>query len=396
MRVIGLISGTSYDAIDVAAADLEMRDGVVMLRPLGALSVEFDEELRARIAMSLPPADTSYEQVCRLDTELGQAFAGAAARALVELCAGDADLVVSHGQTMYHWVDEDGRARGTLQLGQPAWVAERTGLPVVSDLRSRDIARGGHGAPLVSIFDVLLLAGRPGRSGALNLGGIANLTVVDTDGHALAFDAGPANALIDAATARLCGEPFDANGQHARHGCVDEQLLTALLDHPYYAQPAPKSTGKELFHWEYVRERLPSDGLPADDIIATVTELTARVVADDLARHQVDEVFVSGGGAHNPRLMQRLGALAPNGCRLGDIRDLGVDTDDKEAYAFALLGFLTVNGLPATVPSCTGAAEPSLLGTITPGASPLRLPEPAPRPPTRLVISLNGSSAIHP
>ena len=391
MRVIGLMSGTSYDAIDVAAADLEMHDGVVVLRPLGSLSVAFDEELRTRIAVGLPPADTSYEQVCRLDTALGQTFAAAAARALDELCAGDADLVVSHGQTVYHWVDEHGRARGTLQLGQPAWVAERTGLPVVSDLRSRDIARGGHGAPLVSMFDVLLLAGRPGRAGALNLGGIANLTVVDDDGRALAFDAGPANALIDAATSRLWGEPFDADGQHARSGRVHEALLTALLNHPYYALPAPKSTGKELFHWEYVRERLPGDRLPgdrlpADDVIATVTELSARVVADELARHQVDEVFVSGGGARNPWLMQRLGALAPHGCRLAGILDLGVGSDEKEAYAFALLGFLTVHGVPATVPSCTGAAGPSLLGSITPGGSPLRLPEPASRRPTRLVI----------
>ena len=387
MRVVGLISGTSYDAIDVAAADLELRDGAVVLSPRGALAVPFDEALRTRIAAGLPPADTTYEQVCRLDTELGQAFAGAAARGLAELCGGDADLVVSHGQTMYHWVDEQGRARGTLQLGQPAWVAEQTGLPVVSDLRSRDIARGGHGAPLVSIFDVLLLAERKGRQAALNLGGIANLTVLDTDGQALAFDAGPANALVDAAAQRFCGVPYDAGGEHAARGNVHEELVSALLDHPYYEQPAPKSTGKELFHWEYLRERLPRGGLPADDVIATVTELTARVVANELARHRVDEVFVSGGGARNPWLMQRLAAAAPSGCRLAGVAELGVGPDEKEAYAFTLLGFLTVNGLHATVPSCTGATAASQLGTITPGASPLRLPEPAPHPPTRLVIS---------
>jgi anhydro-N-acetylmuramic acid kinase len=387
VRVIGLISGTSYDAIDVAAADLELWDGAVVLRPRGALAVPFEDDLRKRIAAGLPPAETSYEQVCRLDTELGQAFADAAVRGLDELCGGDADLVVSHGQTMYHWVDGDGRARGTLQLGQPAWVAERIGLPVVSDLRSRDITRGGHGAPLVSIFDVLLLAGRQGRPAALNLGGIANLTVVDTEGKALAFDAGPANALVDAATQSLCGEPFDAGGEHAARGSVHEGLLSALLDHPYYGQPAPKSTGKELFHWEYVRERLPSEQLPPDDVIATVTELTARVVAGELRRHGVDEVFVSGGGARNPWLMQRLAATAPSGCRLAGIAELGVGPDEKEAYAFTLLGFLTVNGLHATVPSCTGAAAPSLLGSITPGASPLRLPEPAERAPTRLVIA---------
>jgi anhydro-N-acetylmuramic acid kinase len=384
MRVIGLMSGTSYDAIDVAAAELGLHGDVVTMRPLGALSVPFDEDLRTRIAGGLPPAQTSYEQVCVLDTELGQAFGDAAARGIDELCAGAADLVVSHGQTVYHWVDEDGRARGTLQLGQPAWVAEHTGLPVVSDLRSRDIARGGHGAPLVSMFDVLLLAGRPGRCGALNLGGIANLTVVDGDGHAVAFDAGPANALIDAATSLLRGEPFDADGQRAARGRVDDRLLAALLDHPYFAQPAPKSTGKELFHWGYVRDRLSSEQLAADDIIATLTELSAQVVATELERHRVDEVFVSGGGARNRWLLQRLASLAPSGCRLTGIADLGFGPEEKEAYAFALLGFLTLNGLPATVPSCTGASTPSMLGSITPGAASLRLPEPAQQVPVRL------------
>jgi anhydro-N-acetylmuramic acid kinase len=388
MRVIGIMSGTSYDAIDVAAADLELQDDVVSLHPRGSVTVSFSEELRESIGSALPPARTSYEEVCRLDNELGQVFAAAAARGLDELCDGRADLVVSHGQTMYHWVDDDGTARGTLQLGQPAWIAERTGLPVVSDLRSRDVARGGHGAPLVSMFDVLLLAGRPGRGGALNLGGIANLTVVDAEEPPFAFDIGPANALIDAATLHLCGEPYDAGGEHAARGRVHEGLLKSLLAEPYYEKPAPKSTGKELFHWAYLQDRLgQNEPVAADDVVATVTELTARLVAEELRRHRVDEVFASGGGVHNPWLMQRIGAVAPDGCRLATIDELGVSPDDKEAYAFTLLGFLTVNGLPGTVPSCTGATGPSVLGTITPGASPLRLPEPSPQMPTRLVVA---------
>ena len=170
MRVIGVMSGTSYDAIDVAAADLELRDDAVVLHPLGARSVPYAGELRTRIADGLPPARTSYEEVCRLDTELGHAFADAAALGVRELGDGRADLVVSHGQTLYHWVDAGGRALGTLQLGQPAWIAERTGLPVVSDLRSRDVARGGNGAPLVSIFDVLLLGGAGWAAGGAQPG----------------------------------------------------------------------------------------------------------------------------------------------------------------------------------------------------------------------------------
>jgi len=388
MRVIGVMSGTSYDAIDVAAADLELRDDAVVLHPLGARSVAYAGELRARIADGLPPAQTSYEQVCRLDTELGHVFADAAALGMRELCDGSADLVVSHGQTVYHWVDEGGRAQGTLQLGQPAWIAERTGLPVVSDLRSRDVARGGNGAPLVSIFDVLLLGGAGGPRAALNLGGIANLTVVGGSAEPLAYDVGPANALVDAATTELCGDPFDADGRRAASGTIHEGLLATLLDEPYYATSPPKSTGKELFHWGYVRERLHAlQPVDVDDVVATLTELTARTVADELGRRGVVELFASGGGVRNARLMQRLAELAGRGCTVRTIDELGVGADEKEAYAFALLGFLTMHGLAGTIPSCTGASGPSVLGSITPGASALRLPAPVGEPPTRLTIA---------
>lgn len=387
MRVVGLMSGTSYDAIDVAAADLDLNGDAVRLRPLGGLPVPYPPALRARIGAAMPPAETAYAEVCRLDTELGQMFAAAAARGVDELCEGRADLVVSPGQTMFHWV-EDGTVLGTLQLGQPAWVAERTGLPVVSDLRSRDVARGGHGAPLVSMFDVLLLGAGPARRGALNLGGIANLTVAGPVDSALAYDIGPANALIDAAALQLCGEPFDADGARAARGTVHEGLLGALLSDPYYDLRPPKSTGKELFHPGYLHDRLAA--LPArppvDDVLSTVTELTARLVGTELARHRLTEVFVSGGGVRNPWLLRRISELAAPGCRVRRIDELGVDADAKEAYAFALLGFLSVHGLAGTVPSCTGASAPAVLGSITPGRYPLRLPEPVAVPPSRLQV----------
>ncbi|MGH3354785.1 MAG: anhydro-N-acetylmuramic acid kinase [Nocardioidaceae bacterium] len=387
MRVIGIMSGTSYDAIDVAAADLGLRDGEVHLRPLGALRVPYAEELRGAIAAGMPPEVTSYAAVCRLDTTLGQAFADAAARGIAELCDGRADLVVSHGQTMFHWVDDDGRARGTLQLGQPAWIAHATGTPVVSDLRSRDLTRGGQGAPLVSLFDVLLLASRGPARAALNLGGIANVTVLSAE-TTLAYDIGPANALIDAAARELCGEPYDADGAHAALGTVHHDLLRTLLDEPYYRRPAPKSTGKEMFHWPYLQTRLTSlPPLSPDDVIATVSELTATLVASELGRHRVEDVFVSGGGTRNSWLMGRLRDAATPGCSVRSIADLGVSPDDKEAYAFALLGFLTVHGIAGTVPSCTGASGPSVLGSITPGNRPLRLPEPVRTPLTRLVVT---------
>ena len=382
MRVIGLMSGTSYDAIDAAAADLRLKGDELVLTPLGMLSQPYPDELRAAVAAALPPAPTSMEDVCRLDTGIGQAFAAVARQAVEQLCGGSADLVVSHGQTMFHWVD-GGSVRGTLQLGQPAWIAEATGLPVVSDLRARDVAAGGQGAPLVSIIDVLWLRGRPGVPVALNLGGIANITVVH--GEPVAFDTGPANALIDAVVTELTGQPFDADGVMAARGQVHEELLARLLADPYYARPAPKSTGKELFNLAYVAramEGLPV--IPAEDLVATVTMLTARTVADAVRRYGGTEVVASGGGIRNPVLMHLLADELDVPVRTTD--ELGMPSAAKEAYAFAVLGFLTVHGLGGTVPSCTGAGHSSILGSVTPGPSGLPVLSAAARPPVRLLV----------
>ena len=196
--------------------------------------------------------------------------------------------------------------RGTLQLGQPAWIAEATGISVVSDLRARDVAAGGQGAPLVSIIDVLWLRGRSGVPIALNLGGIANITVVH--GEPVAFDTGPANALIDAVVTELTGRAFDADGVMAARGRVNEELLGRLLAEPYYGRPAPKSTGKELFNLAYLARALEGlPDIPADDLVATVTTLTARTVGDAVRRYGGTEVIASGGGIRNPVLMHLLG-----------------------------------------------------------------------------------------
>ncbi|WP_329004294.1 anhydro-N-acetylmuramic acid kinase [Kribbella sp. NBC_00709] len=382
MRVIGLMSGTSYDAIDAAAADLRLDGDVLVLTPLGMLSQPYPPDLRAAVAASLPPASTTVEQVCRLDTGIGQAFAAVAQQAVEQLCGGYADLIVSHGQTVFHWVD-DGVVRGTLQLGQPAWIAEATGVSVVSDLRARDVAAGGQGAPLVSIMDVLWLRGRPGVPVALNLGGIANITVVH--GEPVAFDTGPANALIDAVVMELTGQPFDADGVMAARGQVHEELLKRLLAEPYYARPAPKSTGKELFNLAYMAqamEGLPE--IPAEDLVATVTTLTARTVADAVRRYGGTEVVASGGGIQNPALMHLLADELDIPVRTTD--ELGMPSAAKEAYAFAVLGFLSVHGLGGTVPSCTGAAHSSVLGSVTAGLSGLPTISGEARPPSRLLV----------
>ncbi|NKQ56472.1 anhydro-N-acetylmuramic acid kinase [Amycolatopsis sp. K13G38] len=368
-RVLGLISGTSVDGIDVAVADLRLDDGQVTLVPIGHRELGYPPALREALLAALPPATSSAEQLAKLDTRVGQAFAEAAARAIEDF--GPADLVASLGQTAFHWV-EGGRALGTLQLGQPAWIAERTGLPVVADLRARDVAAGGHGAPLASTLDRLWLrehaesTGRPAV--ALNIGGIANITVVRPGGDTIAYDTGPGNALLDLA-ARRAGQRCDLGGALAALGTIDEDVLATLLDDPYYAANPPKSTGKERFHAHY----LDGIDLSPADLLATLTELTARTIAAACLEHGAGIVVASGGGVENPVLTRALAAWLGE-VRLATSDELGLPRAAKEAYLAALLGWLTWHGIPANVPAATGARGARLLGSITPGAGPLTLP----------------------
>lgn len=253
MRVLGMISGTSHDGIDAAVVEFVERDGALHGSVVFTDSTPYSPELREQLRSALPPAQTTFSQMCELDTLIGQAFADVAMQAIAS--SGDIDLICSHGQTVYHWVD-GAHALGTLQIGQPAWIAERTGVPVVSDVRMRDITVGGHGAPLVSFLDALLLAAFDGTSAALNMGGISNMTVTRPDDEVSAYDIGPANALIDwvVAESGLNDLGYDADGQIAAIGTVESSLLEVLLADPYYALPAPKSTGKEHFHGTYIQE----------------------------------------------------------------------------------------------------------------------------------------------
>lgn len=374
MRVIGIMSGTSFDAVDAAAADLTLDGDTLHLAPLGVVSQPYPAEVRDALLAALPPAATTMETVCRLHTGVGQAFAELAARANQDLCEGAADLVVAHGQTVFHWA-EDGQVLGTLQLGEPAWIAERTGLTVVSDLRSRDVAAGGQGAPLVSRLDVLWLKDRGRRAVALNLGGIANITVVDPTEEPVAFDTGPANALVDAVVQHATGgqQRYDSDGARAAAGQVHQGLLEALLAEPYYSHPAPKSTGKELFNLAYLKPF--TDAAPVTDtadLVATLTALTAETVAAAVRAAGAQEVVAAGGGTRNPTLMAMLRDRLP-GVPVLISDELGLPAGAKEAYAFAVLGFLTVSGLPSTVPSCTGARHASVLGSVTPGRGGLNL-----------------------
>ncbi|MEV7549865.1 anhydro-N-acetylmuramic acid kinase [Amycolatopsis sp. NPDC089917] len=388
VRLIGLISGTSIDGIDVAAAELRADGDTVVLSPLGELEVPYPEALREALLEALPPNPCSAEQLTKLDTLVGQAFGEAAARGIEELAGGDADVVASLGQTVFHWV-EDGTARGTLQLGNPAWIAERTGVPVVADLRVRDVAAGGHGAPLAGTLDALWLREMAalGPVAALNIGGIANVTVVPAGGSVLAYDTGPGNALMDIAAHRATGRRADIDGALALRGTVRADLLEKLLLDPYYAAAPPKSTGKELFHGAYLDAAL--DGLPtvgAEDLLATLTELTAVTIAAECRRHDIAAVIVSGGGADNPALMAALARNLP-GAAVKTSDDHGLPRAGKEAYLTILLGWLTWSGVPGNLPSATGARGDRLLGSITPGAGPLRLPAPHGSTVTRLRVA---------
>jgi anhydro-N-acetylmuramic acid kinase len=358
MRVIGLMSGTSMDGLDAALAELEWDASVVAMSPLRHIERPWPDEVRARLHASQGP--TTAGELCELDQLIGQASAQLAAELM------PADLVVSHGQTVYHWV-QDGRAKGTLQLGQPAWIVEATGLPVVSDVRARDIAAGGHGAPLAGILDDLWLRGEHTHA-ALNLGGIANVTIVRNGCAPIAFDTGPANCLLDEAARRTTGQASDEDGRLARRGTPDAALLQGLLADPYYALAPPKSTGREYFNLDDLPDLAP------ENLLATLTELTAITVADALAPYAPAEVVVSGGGVRNPALLAALERRLP--LTISD--EYGLPAQAKEAYLMALIGFLAWH----QVPLLTG---PHKLGRICPGDAPLTLPPPAASP-TALLI----------
>ena len=394
MIIAGLMAGTSADGLDVAL--VEFNYGVaephapaeLNMRLLAFREVPFDDELGIDIFRLLEPADVPLSMVSSVDARFGQACAEAVGT-ICEENRVECDLVVSHGQTVRHDVYR-GSVTSTLQLGQPAWIAERTGSPVLSDVRARDVAAGGQGAPLAGLLDHLLLAGGDQATAALNLGGIANITVVSPFRDTIAFDTGPANALIDVMARRITGDPrgIDHHGALAAQGRTEPDLLEELLADPYYQRLAPKSTGKEYFHSTYLDRILNSHpqvgGL---DVLATLTTLTARTVAEACQAHQVSAVVASGGGTRNPTLMSalrtELGARVP--VRTTD-EAFGLPEGSKEACLMALIGWLSWHGLSSTLPSVTGATHETVGGAFIPGTAPLQLPEPLKKAPARLRV----------
>jgi len=373
-RVLGVISGTSADSIDVALCRVGSDGGPDRVVLDHYAEWPIDPEVRRQI---LDAAGLSVRDLAELHLRVGEIFAEAclATLAAAGVEARAVDLVGSHGQTVYHHSSVPGATRATLQVGDGDAIAERTGLAVVSDFRARDVAAGGEGAPLTPRADVVLYgptAEGGGRRAVLNLGGIANVTLLDPDpGRVSGFDTGPANALIDRAVRSQTGgaEGFDRDGLHALAGRVDERLVERLLaDDAYLARSPPKSTGFELYGDAFVAR---AGGLLGDgfDLVATLTEFTARSVASAFARHvaadpPLAEVVVAGGGVRNPVLLGRIAALlAP--IRVVRSDDLGVPADAREAMAFAVLADLTLRGVPGSLPAVTGARRACVLGKLS-------------------------------
>ena len=374
--VAGLMSGTSLDGIDVAIARVAGSGRSLRLEPLASYHAPYAPELRAVLLRNVEASTSNVRDLAQLNALLGRLFADAVRDAMEEAGLDALDLVGSHGHTMHHVPDPerfggcDGVA-STLQLGAPSVMAALLGVPVVGDFRSADVALGGQGAPLVPYFDHALFADAREHRVLLNLGGIANVTVLPAGGtpdDVLAFDTGPANMVLDALALRLFGEPFDRDGHHAAAGTPDDALLRDLLADDYFERPPPKSTGRELFGSAYVERLAARFPAAPDDALATACALTARSVADAVERfvaphHAPDVVIASGGGVHNRHLMARLAdALAP--VPLRTTADYGVDPDAKEALCFAVLAHEFVNGVPTSLPSVTGAARAARLGVL--------------------------------
>lgn len=359
---LGLISGTSADSIDSVLVSFHR--GMPQL--LASHSHPWPGALRERmLALAQGESAPDLDALGRLDVEIAHGFAEAALE-LLERSGTPASAVRaigSHGQTLRH--RPGGDYPFTLQLGDPSVIAERCGIDVVADFRRADIAAGGQGAPLLPAVHAMLLA-RPGHARVvLNLGGIANITVLGADGSVLGFDTGPANGLLDAWCLRQRGESFDRDGGYAASGQADEALLAQLLDDPYFALAPPKSTGREYFHLDWLATHLRLAALQPADVQATLLELTARSVAAAITQHAPDarEVLACGGGVHNGALMRRLTELLAPRALLSTSR-YGVDPDFLEATAFAWLARQRLLGLPGNLPSVTGARGPRVLGAI--------------------------------
>lgn len=361
------MSGTSLDGIDVAIIDIAGKK----ITTLAHSGQSYTPSIRARL-LAISNADCHIAELSHLNFELGELYA----KAVAETCRRHSipleslELIGSHGQTIYH--KGRGANPSTLQIGEAAVIAERLGVSVVSDFRTRDIAAGGQGAPLVPLVDRMLFQSATKSRVALNIGGIANITVLPKNAapdQVVAFDTGPGNMVIDQLVSLFTKgkDTFDKHGFIAAESYLNRALLDKLLKDSYYSAPPPKTAGREQYGQEFIA-KLRVTGLPVPDLISTATVFTAATIAIGIERFApgTSEVIVSGGGVHNRQLMVQIEAFLP-ACRVTTSAEFGVDPDCKEAIAFAVLAHRTWRRQPGNLPSATGASHPVILGKITPG-----------------------------
>lgn len=375
MKIIGLMSGTSVDGVDVALCEIKGAPPQLEAEILRADFIPYDRKFREAVLDACAPG--TGDDICRLNFVVGERFAQA-----VKQLAGDdlaqIDLIASHGQTVWHDVDGDGHVTSTLQIGSGPVIAERTGITTISNFRERDVAVGGQGAPLTSYVDWLLLRHPTQWRAVQNIGGMGNVSLLppltDTQSQMVAFDTGPGNALIDAAVSAITGgtQTYDHHGAMAVSGQVQRAWLGNLLSHPFFEQAPPRTTGREVFG-SAMAERLLAEGRAQGfsdaDVVATLTALTAYSIAQSyriFAPQPPAEVILGGGGAHNKALVALLAELLdPAPVRTHE--DLGIDSDFKEALVFAVLAYETWHNRPGCLPAQTGASHATILGQITPG-----------------------------
>lgn len=362
-NLIGLMAGTSLDGIDAVLVSWPERSGPEIL---GAETLPYSADL-ARTIRHLGP-ESKLREIADMDARLGQLFADAAQAVMTRAGVGRDCIraIASHGQTVWHAPSADYPT--SVQIGDPNRIAERTGIDVVADFRRRDMAAGGQGAPLAPLFHQALFEASEDRA-VLNLGGIANITLLPHNGDVRGFDTGPANTLLDTWYQRHHGGSFDTGGAWSAHGTADAELLTALLADPFFRRPPPRSTGPEHFNLDWLEAAIGERTIPPVDVQATLAELSARSAADAI-RDQLPStkrVIVCGGGAHNADLMNRLDQQLA-GMTVESSDALGISPDWIEAIGFAWLGRETLAGRPGNAPPVTGARHTAVLGGIYRGS----------------------------
>lgn len=361
-KIIGLMSGTSCDSIDAGLCEVYPDMSVSLLK---GINYPYPEHIREKI-FSAFCGEISIKELCQLNFAVGKCFADASNVLIKQF--GKPDFIASHGQTVFHYpFDEtlDGVSlKSTLQIGESSVIAKETGCMVISNFREKDIAFGGQGAPLVCFADDKWFK----NALVQNIGGISNVTVISDDCETYGFDNGCGNIMIDYCMQKFFGKKYDKDGEIAREGNVCESWLDCLLQDEYYFLEPPKTTGREYFSNKYIENILKIAPSEPKDIIATLTALTAKTIAQSYERfvhHRYDTVVIGGGGAYNKTMMKFLRSYLPKHIALKTHEDYGISNNYKEVMAFALLGYCNYYNIPNNLPSCTGAAKRVVLGKVS-------------------------------